>query len=105
MYKYFCPYCHTEVRKEDWEEYYQCSNCKRKTLYPNRIRKEDLNESTRSCKSCRNFTYDCFCSYECPWCKKVGNLYDVSSHEGLSIVGKICKYFKPKEYEYSGLEV
>ena len=45
MYKYLCPYCHTEVHKEDWEEYYKCPNCKRKTLYPNEIKIENKEEN------------------------------------------------------------
>ena len=45
MYKYLCPYCHTEVHKEDWEEYYKCPNCKRKTLYPNEIRIENKEDN------------------------------------------------------------
>lgn len=45
MYKYLCPYCHTEVYKEDYEVYYRCPNCKRKTFLPNEVLIEDKGDN------------------------------------------------------------
>lgn len=95
MYKYLCPYCHTEVHKEDWEEYYKCPNCKRKTLYPNKIKVE---EKSMDCYSCKNFYYDTFCSFQCPSCKKGFSLYNFCKvKDDLIALASVCKYYKNKE--------
>lgn len=95
MYKYLCPYCHTEVHKEDWEEYYKCSNCKRKTSLPNQIR---IDEEQVSCYSCKYFYYDNFCAFQCPACKKGVYLYNISAiRNGLVELANACKYYERKE--------